>query len=136
MGVPPWLRATLGKCQKPTPRFLKNIFSEVFHSKFLAINIKWTKWGQHLQLDCGFAINAFVAYLVKTQQSIDFIKPNVNWTHKVKYINQINGGLIMFSHNKKLKNIFFKLDQLWTIFTESLQKKEHNQNSSVFKALR
>ena len=83
-----------------------------------------------------FTVSSLQLISSEDSQSIDFIKPNVNWTHKVKYINQINGGLIMFSHNKKLKNIFFKLDQLWTIFTESLQKKEHNQNSSVFKALR
>ena len=42
-------------------------------------------------------------------QPIDSIKPNVTCTHKVKYINQINGGLIMFFHNEKLKIIFLKL---------------------------
>ena len=29
-------------------RFPKNTFSGVFHINFLAINIKWTKWSQHL----------------------------------------------------------------------------------------
>ena len=34
----------------------------------------------------------------KTTQPFDFIKPNVTWklANKVKYISQINGGLIRF----------------------------------------
>ena len=36
--------------------------------------------------------------LSKATQPVDFIKPNViqNLANRVKYISQINGGLIMF----------------------------------------
>ena len=46
----------------------------------------------------------------KATQLQDFIKPNVirKLAYKVKYISQINGGLIMFFRKFK-DRIFFKL---------------------------
>ena len=46
----------------------------------------------------------------KATQLQDFIKPNVirKLAYKVKYISQINGGLIMFFRKFK-DQIFFKL---------------------------
>ena len=41
-----------GKISKThSPRCPKNTFSEVFHIKFFAINIKWTKRSQHQLID-------------------------------------------------------------------------------------
>ena len=46
-------------------------------------------------------------------QPFDYIKPNVIWksTYKVKYISQINGGLILFFF-WNLRVRFFKITQL------------------------
>ena len=48
--------------------------------------------------------------LSKATQPVDFIKPNIiqKLANKVKYINQINGGLIIFFFFfKKIKNKIF-----------------------------
>ena len=52
---------------------------------------------------CKFMFSIFS----KAVQPYDFIKPNViqKLAYKVKYISQINGGLIMFF--RKLKNKVF-----------------------------
>ena len=42
-GHPPGSSAVLEKYEKLTPRNPKK-FSEVFHVKFSAFSIKWTKW--------------------------------------------------------------------------------------------
>ena len=64
----------------------------------------------------------------KATQPSDFIKPNVirKLAYKVKYIGQINGGLIMF---------FRKFENSW-LYCEKYgmnqyKKKEHNQQFSV-----
>ena len=43
--------------------------------------------------------------LSKGTQPFDFIKPNVisKLTYKVKYISQINGGLIMFFRDSRIR---------------------------------
>ena len=81
----------------------------------------------------NFVINFLCSIFSKGTQSFDFIKSDIIWklTYEVKYISQINGGL-MFSRN--LRTRFFKL--VGTIWKESIQKKEHNQHSLVFKVLR
>ena len=44
----------------------------------------------------------------KGTQSFDFIKPNVirKLAHKVKYIDQINSGLIMIFRNPRVRFFF------------------------------
>ena len=141
------IECNIGKISKThSPRCRKNTFSEVFQIKFFAINIKWTKWSQHQLIDRLWLCYKFLCSIFsEDSQSIDFIKPNINLTHKVKYIVKLIELWSCFpiygkleNHYEKLENHFFShyLDQLWTILTESSQKKEHNQNSSVFKALR
>ena len=82
------IECNIGKISKTrSPRCPKNTFSEVFQIKFFAINIKWTKWSPHqligrLWLCYKFSCSIFS----ENSESIDFIKPNVNLTHKVKYI--------------------------------------------------
>ena len=56
--------------------------------------------------------------LSKATVPVDFIKPNIikKLANKVKYIGQINGGLIMFFFQEFKNKIFLKyLAQLWTI---------------------
>ena len=141
------IESNIGKISKThSPRSPKNTFWEVFQIKFFAINIKWTKWSQHQLIDRLWLCYKFLCSIFsEDSQSIDFIKPNINLTHKVKYIVKLIELWSCFpiygklkNHYEKLENHFFShyLDQLWTILTESSQKKEHNQNSSVFKALR
>ena len=158
------IESNIGKISKThSPRSPKNTFWEVFQIKFFAINIKWTKWSQHqlcdLTINCDLWLVSIVncdnrlwlcykllcSIFSEYSQSVDFIKPNINLTHKVKYIVKLIEVWSCFpiygkleNHYEKLENHFFShyLDQLWTILTESSQKKEHNQNSSVFKALR
>ena len=42
---------------------------------------------------------------IKSTQTFDSMKPSVIWklTYKVKYISQINGALIMFFRNSRIK---------------------------------
>ena len=56
---------------------------------------------QLIDVNCGV-----VVYLCEATQPFDFIKPNVirKFGIKLKYISQINGGLIMFF--RKFENIF------------------------------
>ena len=46
---------------------LKIYFQRFFALNFFAFNIKWTKWRSYQlnDVDCGFAINFCVVYLVK-----------------------------------------------------------------------
>ena len=93
-----------------------------------------------IDFDCGFVINFCVVYLFsKSTQQSDFLKQNIirKLTYKVKYISQINRGLIMFF--TKSRDTFFKIiwmAWLWTIGKTRYKKNEHNQHSSVFKVLR
>ena len=48
-GGTPMGECSIGKISKShSSRFPKNTFSGVSHINFLAINVKWTKWSQHL----------------------------------------------------------------------------------------
>ena len=82
------IESNIGKISKThSPRSPKNTFWEVFQIKFFAINIKWTKWSQHQLIDRLWLRYKFLCSIFSDDsQSIDFIKPNINWTHKVKYI--------------------------------------------------
>ena len=87
-------------------------------------------------MDCSFYIN-FCSIFSKGTQPFDFIICNViqKSAYKVKYISQINGGLIMFFASSRLR--FFKIS--WHNYEQygkdQHKKKEHNQHSSVFKVL-
>ena len=69
-----------------------------------AFNIKWNNWVNHWHrwwLYYKFLCSIFS----KGKQSFDFIKRNVirKLAYKVKYINQINVGLIMFYGNSRIR---------------------------------
>ena len=68
----------------------------------------------------------------KAIQPYDFIKPNViqKLAYEVKYISQINGGLIMFF--RKFKNkIFYSWLDCEQYGKNQNKKKEHNQQFNV-----
>ena len=83
-------------------------------------------------VNCGFIIKFLCT------QPFYFIKCNIIWklANKVKNICQINGGLIMFFENSRLR--FFKISRLICeqYGKNQYKKKEHNHHSSVFKVLR
>ena len=99
------------------PRCPKNIFPEVFRTKLFAFSIKWTKWNQYqfIDVDYGFAINFCILCLVKTH--------NHFWklTYKVKYIDQINGGLINYHFFQKFEGIRIFLSNIVRIQEKWLQ---------------
>ena len=67
-----------GKISKtPSLRFPKNTFSEVFHNKFFAINIKLTKWSQNLNR-LWPCYKCLCSIFSEDSQSINFNKPNAN----------------------------------------------------------
>ena len=66
---------------------LKIYFRRFFQIKCFAINTKWTKLSQHQLIDRLWLCYKFLCSIFSEEsQSIDSIKPNVNLTHKVKYI--------------------------------------------------
>ena len=83
--------AVLGKYEKLTfMDALKVHFQRFFRDQMEFISTHWHR----LRHFCKFMWSIFT----KATQSLDFIKPNLirKLAHKVKYINQINGVLIMF----------------------------------------
>ena len=64
---------------------------------------KWTKQSQYqfIYMDCGFAIN-FCSIFSKGTEPFDFVKQNVirKSAYKVKYISQINRGLMFFASSR------------------------------------
>ena len=64
---------------------------------------KWTKWSQYqfIYMDCGFVIN-FCSIFSKGTEPFDFFKHNVirKSACKVKYISQINRGLMFFASSR------------------------------------
>ena len=97
------IKCGLGKILKShSPRCPQKIFLEVFHFFFFfAFESQWTDWTEYelIDLDCGFVINFSVVCLLKSQSQMH---------HKVEYISQINGGLIMFFTNSRIR--FFKIN--------------------------
>ena len=79
----------------------------------------------------------FCSIISKGAPPFDFIKGIViqKLTYKVKYINQINGGLMFFGGSRIR---FFKICWLncGQYDYNQYKKKEHNKHSSVFKVLR
>ena len=74
----------------------------------------------------------------KDTYPFDFIKPNVIWklNCKVKYKCQVNGGLIMFFENSRIR--FFKLVGSIMNNMERISTKKRTQStfSSIFNVLR
>ena len=66
-------------------------------------------------------------------QSFDFIKPNVirKLSNKIKYISQINGGLIMFFGNLRIRYFWISWLNCEQYGKNQYKKKEHNQQFSV-----
>ena len=100
------IECNIGKISKTrSPRCRKNTFSEVFQIKFFAINIKWTKWSQHQLIDRLWLCYKFLCSIFsEDSQSIDFIKPNINLTHKVKHTVKLMEVSSCFSIYGKLEN--------------------------------
>ena len=76
-----------------------------------------------------------LSIFIKEPQHLNFIKRNRIWklVYKVKYIGEINGGLIMFIENSRIR--FFKNYLVWlrTIWKESIfQCKRFINNSNDF----
>ena len=118
------------------PRSPKNTFSEIFHIKYFAFNIRWNKWNQYQFIDIDYVfVTNFCSIFSKDTKAFDFTKCNAirKLAYKVKYIRQINGGLIMFSANSRTR--FSKISWLdcEQYGKNRCKKKEHNQYSSVFK---
>ena len=91
-----------------SPRCHKNTFSEV---KFFAINIKWTKWSQHQLIDRLWLCYKFLCSIFsEDSQSIDFIKPNINLTHKVKHTVKLMEVSSCFTIYEKLENHYGKFE--------------------------
>ena len=117
-GLTPMIECNLGKMWKTrSPRCPKNTFPKFFALRFLrlisnglnGVNIN------SLWLCYKFLCRIFS----KSKQPIDFIKPNVirKLAYKVKYISQINEGLIMFYwifENKNFLNYLHSIERINT----------------------
>ena len=113
-----------------SPRCPERQFSDIFHiklSSFFAFNIKWSKWSHYQpnEVDCDIVVNLCVVYLVKPHSHLVIIKPSVirKLAYKVKYISEINGGLIMVFQKFQNKTCLNFLAWLWRIRKESMQEK-------------
>ena len=101
--------ATLGKYEKLTLLdVLKIHFQRFFGLSFLHLTSNGPN-GVNRNVDHGFMINFCI--FSKGTQPFDFIKPNViqKLAYKVKYINQINGCLIIFFLNLIFLNYLARL---------------------------
>ena len=90
---------------------LKIYFRRFFQIKCFAINTKWTKLSQHQLIDRLWLCYKFLCSIFSEEsQSIDSIKPNVNLTHKVKYIVKLMEVWSCFPIYGKLENHYEKLE--------------------------
>ena len=96
------------------------------HNKLFAFNIKWTRCSQYqlIDVDCGTVINT------KDAKLFDFIELNIIQTvaHKIKYIGQINGGLIRYLRIRFLQISWLNYEQYEK---NHYKKEEHSQQFSV-----
>ena len=100
---PPAIECSVGKIWKTHMDALKVHFQRFFRDQMEFISSHWHRF-RHF---CKFMWSIFA----KATQSLDFIKPNLirKLAHKVKYINQINGVLIMFFQKFENKiHVLFK----------------------------
>ena len=84
--------------------------------------------------DCGFVTSFCVVYLVKSPQNLisqcNVTQHNRKLVYKVKCISQINGDLLLFFGNMRIR--FFKINWLdFEQYGKNHYKKEHNQHNSV-----
>ena len=124
-----WSSTVLGKYEKLThsPRSPKIHFQRFFTLSFL----QCTEWSlcQLIGVGCGIVVNLCYIFS-KATQPFDFIKPNIfgKLAYKVKYISQINVGLIW-----NLRIRFFQIS--WPNCEQyrknQYKKKQHNQQFRV-----
>ena len=123
-----WLSATLGKYQKLTlldtvkihfQRFFRLSSLQLISNGLNGANI-------NLLTDCGFPKNS-CSIFGEDSQSIDFIKPSMNLTHKVKYIVKLMVVWSCFPIYGKLKNHSEKLENNENHY-EKLENNEKHKN--------
>ena len=84
----------------------------------------WLRWRLCYKFLCSI--------FSKGTEPFDYTKSNIIWklTFNIKYINQINGGLILFFKNSRI--FFFNwLVWLWTIWKVSIFKTGKQSNKIV-----